>query len=220
MLWNNQARCPPATWSHVFSAFSPECACVAALPRLSKMFPLSSLNPLCCWHVLRCFEMNRVRCTWRGGGMSSAQGQGPPQEEIACLKMLTAWHKVVAVLHLPCMASFSKTTLCWQAHPISYFSLNTNFIPLRQSWYSRWGSPSYVWLSFFERIAFSLTAVLLCSIHKCHWNHSLVFLIFCQPSIAMHWNEIIVCLSHLHQSFGFPLNLCKTVINWAPALKL
>ena len=140
--------------------FSWVCVCRRPAKIVLNVSPLL-LKPtiLLTWFTLLWNEQSVVHLKRRGHEQWA--GAGAPQEEIACLKMLTAWHKVVAVLQLPCMASFFKTTLCWQAHPISYFSLNTNFISLRQPWFSQWGSPSYVWLSFYERIAFSLTAVLL-----------------------------------------------------------
>ena len=51
-----------------------------------------------------------------------------------CLKMSTA------TASLP----YSAQLLCWQAHPISYFRLNTIFISLRQSSYSQWSSTTTV----------------------------------------------------------------------------
>lgn len=124
ILWNNQARCRSATQSHVFSAFSPECACLP-LPRLSAMFPLSFYLNLCCSvDKFTVFWNEQWWVHWKRGHSRAAQ------EEIA-------WRCWLLLL-LPRACCTLHTFFCWQARPISYFRLNTIFISLRQSSYSQW----------------------------------------------------------------------------------
>ena len=108
MLWNDQAGCRPAIWSHAFSAFSPECACVAA--KIVCNFYLSSLTHSA--QYICTVNMSTLLCNeqwWRTwAGASDPPGGNGLLENVDC--------QHTAVLptfyyNLPCNL---QTTLCWQ----------------------------------------------------------------------------------------------------------
>ena len=112
MLWKDQAGCRPATWSHAFSAFSPECACVAA--KIVCNFYLSSLThsaQCTCAHVNAALQWTMVT--------HLSRGERPPRRKWLAWKCWLPAHSCTANILLQPTLQLANHSLLANRHKMS-----------------------------------------------------------------------------------------------------